>query len=339
MTTPTRWFDAHLDLAYLEVNGRNVRGALDERAGPHAPAALTLGSLREGGVRAVLGTVFTEAGGSEPQAYPVGDVEAAHRAGAAQLSAMERWVEEGLVRRMGAGGLDGGEGTITLGVLVENADPIRGPEELGWWVERGVVAVGLTWNVMSRYGGGNGTEDGLTDLGREMVRAMDALGVVHDASHLSDASLDGLLAIATGPVMASHSNCRALLGDPASRLARRHLRDESIREIVSRGGVVGMNLFGSFLTAEGRPSTMDDLMAHVERVCEIAGGRGSVGLGSDLDGGFSAADVGAGIRKPADYARIGEALSARGWSDAEVGGFVWGNWARFWESALGAMGR
>lgn len=339
MSRPERWFDAHLDLAYLEMSGRDVRGALDERAGPHAPAGLTLGALREGGVRCALGTVFTEAGGDGPVGYPAGDAEAAHGAGAAQLRAMQAWAAEGLVRLMGGGALDGGEGTITLGLLVENADPIRGPSELGWWAERGVVAVGLAWSVMSRYAGGNGTEEGLTALGREMAREMDGLGIVHDASHLSDRALDELLELAEGRMMASHSNCRALLGDASSMLARRHLRDASVRAIAARGGVIGINLYGRFLSGDGRSATLDDFAAHVERVCDLAGDRSHVGLGSDLDGGFSASELGAGIRSPMDYGRMGEALSARGWSDEEVRGFAWGNWARFWEEALSSRAR
>src|SRR5690606_21308729 len=68
---------------------------------------------------------------------------------------------------------------ITLGVLVENAQPIRSPDELPWWVERGVVAVGLAWARPSRYSGGNlNPELGLTDLGRAMIDAMDSAGVV-----------------------------------------------------------------------------------------------------------------------------------------------------------------
>ena len=73
--------------------------------------------------------------------------------------------------------------------------------------------------------------------------AMDALGVVHDLSHLSDVSMDQLLELTDRPVIASHSNCRALLpGDDM-----RHLRDESIREIARRGGVIGLNLCRNFI--------------------------------------------------------------------------------------------
>jgi microsomal dipeptidase-like Zn-dependent dipeptidase len=140
--------------------------------------------------------------------------------------------------------------TVSLGVLMECADPIRDPDELPWWVERGVVAIGLAWWRGSRYATGNGEPSctsgiGLTDLGRELVKRMDAQGVVHDASHLSDRALDDLFALTDKPVIASHSNCRALLGG----VNQRHLTDEAILEIGRRGGVIGLNLVKNFIRA------------------------------------------------------------------------------------------
>ena len=63
------------------------------------------------------------------------------------------------------------------------------------------------------------------------------------------------------------------------------------------------------------------------------GNRQQVGLGSDADGGFSALTLPEGIDRPKDYVKLAETLRGRGWSDAEVEGFAWGNWARFWSAA------
>ncbi len=87
------WFDAHLDLACLAVNGRDMLAPLDEINGPRAkrpvgvwpPAGVTLDSLRAGGVPRVLGTIFTETNGDGPEGYPAGDAEAAHEVGLRQL--------------------------------------------------------------------------------------------------------------------------------------------------------------------------------------------------------------------------------------------------------------
>lgn len=224
---------------------------------------------------------------------------------------------------------------LHLGVLVENADPIRTSDDLPWWVERGVCAIGLAWARPSRYAMGNATDiderTGLTDLGRAMVRAMDAQGVVHDVSHLSDRAMDELLELTDRPVIASHSNCRELLNDPYNQ---RHLRDESIREIARRGGVIGLNLCRNFIApqpytkTDPRP-TVGQAVAHIEHVCELAGHRRAVGLGSDMDGGLTASDLPEGIDRPSDLARLSEALAERGWSPDEVAGFEHANFARF----------
>lgn len=364
------WFDAHLDLAYLAVSGRDMLAPLDPTAGPNPPAAITLSSLAEGNVRLALGTIFTEAmppdhaGALQPEQYLQGDVERAARVGRAQMEVYLTWRDRGAValdlrtllrRDPGVGEIRGGMGVAEmrplsmeqtlarastrapfhLGILIENADPVRSPEELPWWVERGVVAIGLTWARPGRYGAGNGTpmeqDTGITALGREMIRAMDDAGVVHDVSHLSDRTLHDLFEATNRPVMASHSNCRALLNAPDNQ---RHLTDEAIREIVRRGGVIGLNLCRFFIAPQPysredpRPS-IEQTIAHVEHICELAGSRRNVGLGSDMDGGLSAHDLPEGIDRPADLARLLDALHNRGWSDAEIAGFTHRNFVEF----------
>lgn len=374
-----QWFDAHLDLAYLAVNGRDMLAPLDDSSGPHAPAAVTLPALAEGGVSMALATIFTEPGGTGPEGYPEGDFERAYKAGRGQLEAYLTWQDRGAVkidlRRLlhvepGTGEIRGGMGVaevrppsarrlagrvngktpLHIGILMENADPIRSADELGWWVERGVVAVGLAWARSSRFAGGNMTQDGLSIAGRELVKAMDGLGVVHDASHLSDRAFADLCSITDRAIVATHSNCRALLGDPA---AQRHVTDAQIREIARRGGVIGLNLFAKFIdrrcgvsvsapgsapSAEAgagelaRPS-LAAAVAHVDHICQITGSREHVGLGSDMDGGFSAARLPEGIDRPRDLTRLADALSRHGWSDDDIFQFACGNWVRFWAGA------
>jgi membrane dipeptidase len=322
------WFDAHLDLAYLAELGRDLHAPLDDCRGKLLPAAVTLPSLREGAVAACLATVFTEpiAPGSqtpdaEAAAYVAGDAEAARRAGLRQLKLYQAWVGGGAVAELRDTEADA---TPRLGVLVENADPIESPDHLDEWP--GVVAIGLTWARPGRYAHGNAsdTDEGLTDLGRAMVARMDDLGIAHDLSHLNRRSAAELLDRASGTVIATHSNCAALLNADDHR----HLTDEQIRAIDARGGVIGLNLFTRFLTTEDRRATVADAVAHVEHVCEITGHRRAVGLGSDMDGGFDATQLPEGLDRPAGYARLIEALSDRGWPDADLAGFVYGNWAR-----------
>lgn len=330
---PPTFFDAHLDLAYIAVAGRDMTSPfLDHCGGPDLPAAVTLPTLAAGNVRVCLATVFTEMNGSNAASYPEGDVQLAHRRGIEQLEVYRTWIEHGVATSMFAANSPHGNSPLRLGILVEGADPIRSPDELPFWLSQGVVAIGLAWVHGSRYAGGNSQNSGLTDLGRAMVRAMDQSRVVHDLSHLSDASMDELLSISTGRVIASHSNCRALFqGEKANN--QRHLRDDSIREIVRRGGIIGLNLFSPFINPDAsreRRASLDDACRHIEHVCELAGHRRAVGLGSDMDGGFSANMLPETIDRPEHLHRLLGALAARGWSNDDLDAFAWGNWARFW---------
>lgn len=350
-----RWFDAHLDLAAMAVNGRDMDARPEDVAGPWPPASVTLTSLREGRVAAVLGTIFLEPDGADREGYPVGDVAAASARGVEQLAWYHAMARRGaiglptakLVDQGAGGGGGGGGGGVNADamrclILVEGADAIKSPEELQWWVDRGVVAVGLSWAKGSRYAGGNTEQHGLTPLGKRMVLQMDRLGVVHDVSHLSDASMDEVFELAQGRIIASHSNCRGLLNDPANQ---RHLRDESIRAIAARGGVIGLNLFSRFLNPKqpddatpkgdylGERAPLANAVAHVRRVCDLTGSTRHVGLGSDMDGGFGADRLPRGIDGPRDLVKLAEALLAAGFSDEDVRGFAWGNWARFWGHA------
>src|SRR5262249_11849773 len=142
--------------------------------------------------------------------------------------------------------------SLKVVLLMEGADPIRSPDEVPLWFERGVRMVGLTWAMGTRYAGGNHVHGPLTPLGFDMIPALDEVGIIHDASHLADEAFDGLLARARGPIVASHSNCRALLENK-----QRHLRDDQIKAIGERGCIVGLNLYTSFL-AVGRQATIDD---------------------------------------------------------------------------------
>lgn len=345
-----KFFDAHLDLAYLAEQGRDMHAPLSDCRGPLHPAALTLPAMKDGNVRACLGTIFTEAtkSGAETStsgapnegafAYPLGDAQAANRAGLRQLKLYQAWHAGGAIQLLSRRGTKqevDPSGPLMLGILMECADPILDPDDLPNWVEGGVVAIGMAWWHESRYAGGNGSDNaGLTDLGRALVPAMDELNVVHDASHLSQRSLDELFELTDAPVIASHSNSRALL--PGEN--HRHLSDASIREIARRGGVIGINLVRNFLdptlAASKKPikgdATIAQVCGHIEHVCEVVGDRAHVGLGSDMDGGITADDLPEGIDTPSDLTKITDALAERGWSDEDVRAFAWSNWASFW---------
>ncbi len=331
------WFDSHLDLAYMALAGRDMFAADPTTSGGiDPPGAITLPSLSAGNVRAVLATIFIEPDGSPDSiAYTSGDAESAHRAGVAQLNVYHRWLNQGLIRRLPRHRTSTLNlvGPLHLGILIEGADCIRTPDELSWWVDQGVVAIGLAWAKQTRYAGGNTTESGLTDLGRQLIAQMDRRGIVHDISHLSDRSLDELFELATGPIIASHSNCRELIDAPGEAPRQRHLTNATIREIGKRKGMIGLNIFSPFIikgAKRDRRANTDEWAAHVDHCCDIMQSRQHVGLGSDADGGFSALMQPAGIERPEHYSLLLEALSRRGWSDIDLSNFAGGNWQRWW---------
>ncbi len=322
------WVDAHLDLAYLAVNGRDLREAVSD----DSPHALTLPALREGGVRVAFGTIFTELG-ADPAKEKAGyrdsdDLTGAHRAGVAQLEwyeEMERCGEVKIIRseRDLDSSLRGEDARIGIILLMECADPIRSPDEVAWWHARGLRVVGMSWGHGSRYAGGNARAGGITPLGRRFVEALDACGILHDASHLSRAAFDDLLTLTPRTIIASHSNAQALL-----QPSERHLTDAQITAIRDRAGWIGLNLYGKFL-AHDRRATLADCIHHTLHVARLVGAD-RVGLGSDLDGGFSRADLPREIQAPRDYRQLLAGLDAAGF--ARLGGthqgFAHGNIVR-----------
>ena len=325
-----RWIDGHLDLAYLQLLGRDLTVPCpDPEAG-----CVSLPDLRDAGVELAFATIFTEPAGDESHsrsAYDgIHDLDGAETAGRRQLEVYRQLETEGelrFVRSRADLETPAGPGPGIV-LLMEGADPIRGPDQVVTWFNDGLRMVGLTWAMGTRYAGGNHRLGPLTSLGIDLVGAMDDCGIIHDASHLSDEAFDGLLGVARGPIVATHSNCRALAGD-----SQRHLRDDQVRAIAERDGVIGLNLFSKFLVPSGR-ATIDDCVAHVQRVAQLMGHRRGVALGSDMDGGFGPDSLPEHLDHPRKLDALSDALAAAGWSDDDVKGFAHGNWRRFLQRAL-----
>ena len=125
----------------------------------------------------------------------------------------------------------------------------------------------LTWNEenLLACGAGGNPDRGLTELGREAVRRMQRLNILPDVSHTSDRSFWDIMDLAEGPVIASHSNCRALCD------VRRNLTDEQLRAIRDTGGVVGVNVSHDFVHKEPRQQTAAMLARHAAHMAEVMG--------------------------------------------------------------------
>ena len=336
--------DAHLDLAYNAVRGRAVERPAAEQA-PDAEGIPTVGlpDLRAGGVGLVCATVFCMPSLNGQPGYR--DADEAHAAAAAQLDWYRQQQAAGRMRFVRTAGDLPAESATDPGdrddsaagapqcavLLLEGADPLRTPDDLPAWLDAGLRVVGLAWK-RTRFAGGTGAPGPLTAEGVELVRHLDRFGVIHDASHLAEESFWQLLDRSAGRVIASHSNCRALV--PTDR----QLSDEMIRAIVGRDGVIGINFFDKFLVPPGeygrRRATLADVVRHVDHVCEIAGDARHVALGTDMDGGLGRNEIPEEIATSADLPKVAEALAQAGYDEDAVAGILGRNWLEFFRRAL-----
>lgn len=175
----------------------------------------------------------------------------------------------------------------------------------------------LGWNEKNVLCGSHKTGGGLTEQGREYVREAQRLGMLIDVSHLSDEGFWDIMDITEGPVIASHSNSRAVWN------VSRNLTDDMFRAICQTGGVAGLNLYTHFL---GENPALDTVCDHVVHWLERDGAR-HIALGGDLDGCESLPAGFAGVQ---DYPKLADALLARGVDERTVSDI-------FWNNALGVM--
>ncbi len=173
----------------------------------------------------------------------------------------------------------------------------------------GVRAMTFTWNENNELAGaamGRGNK-GLTAIGRDVVDEMCALGMAIDVSHLSDRGIEQVLARATRPIFASHSNARGVLDHPRS------LPDELIREIARQGGTIGVNFYYQQLTKRGE-ACIEDIADHICHIVET-GGIECCAIGSDFDG---MQQYPRDLRTSRDFAALFAALEKRGLTQNEI---------------------
>ena len=193
-------------------------------------------------------------------------------------------------------------------LAIEGAEAVREDEgllELAY--EQGVRMVSLVWNLPNGLCASCGSDEGLTEKGKQFFKRAQALGMLVDVSHVSEKGFWDMAELAEKPIIASHSDSAGVCPHP------RNLTDEQFKAIRDLGGTAGLNLYVPFLTQEPRAS-FDDLRRHLDHFLEL-GGEGHIALGADLDGcdrlpeGFSGLD---------DYNRLGDFLKTTGYSDETI---------------------
>jgi membrane dipeptidase len=233
-------------------------------------------------------------------------------------------------------GEDKSQKAIGYILSLEGADSIVSLDYLETAYENGLRALGPAHYGPGRYAYGTDSSAPLAQQGKDLLRKMDELGIILDATHLCDLAFWDALDHFQGPVWASHNNCRALVDH------NRQFSDEMIKSLIARGAVIG-GVFDAWMLSPGwirgestpkeRNVTLATLLDHLDHICQLAGNANHIGIGSDLDGAFGKEQCPADLESIADLQKIPDLLRARGYSDEDVQKVMHGNWLCFLKKA------
>jgi membrane dipeptidase len=354
--------DGHLDLSWNALSwGRDVTLDLDrlnrdERGMTDHPArgraTTTLPEMRRAGIAVCQATLLARAKpeirrpeGHERLSLDYANQEIASAMARGQLAYYELLERRGLVRMIRtAGDLDNHwnqwtaeNETQPIGYILamEGADPIVEPSQAVEWWNLGLRSVNLAHYGKSRYAMGTGGDGPLSGEGVQLLREFEQLGMILDATHLSDTSFFQALDLFHGPVLASHNNCRALVPD------HRQFSDEQIRLLFEKGAVIGVALdawmlFPGWVIGQTSREVvhLEAVADHIDHLCQLAGNNRHVAIGSDLDGGFGTEQTPVGLDRITDLQDLNQILSSRGYSDQDIDAVFHGNWLRFFRENL-----
>ncbi len=320
--------DAHSDV-FCDVVRRRLKGETTVLSRLHVPA------WRAGGVNVVVTTLYTEEEHKPDRALR----RATLMLGAA-LNDISETPDVRLCRTMSEIGAAQDAGQIAFVLAIEGGEPVQdGIESLRVFYELGVRIFGFTWNQRNLLAEGVGEEraaGGLTELGREMVAEANRLGILLDVSHLSVKSFWDMIEISNAPIIASHSNAKALCGH------RRNLDDEQIRALADNGGVIGINGVAAFITDDPKEANLDKMIDHLDYIANLVG-VDHVVLGPDFVD-YLRVDPGSEFSDPIDYPAgfenitrmpaVTTELMSRGYDEGQIRGILGGNMLRMLETVM-----
>lgn len=350
-------FDAHLDMAWnalewnrnLEWPVSRIREFEQQFAGVvPGPNTVSWHELRRGRVGMTISTLLPRLHRKDKALTHYQSREAAYAASYGQLYYYKSLVAKGLLREISdrqtlsrhvAEWEADTTNELPIGYILsmEGSPSILFPGQIEEWFRAGLRILGPSHYGVSPYTHGTGSEGGLLPDGPALLKEMDRVGMLLDVTHLADQSFWEALEIFEGPVLASHHNCRALVpGD-------RQLSDEQIKALVARGAVIGA-AFDAWMLQRGwvigvtKPDhcTLENVVDHIDHVCQLAGDARHSGLGTDLDGGFGKEQSPADLDTIADLHKIADILARRGYSQSDIDGIMYKNFVRFFERALPA---
>lgn len=219
---------------------------------------------------------------------------------------------------------------------LEGADSIVNMHYLEKNYENGLRAIGPAHYGPGVYAYGTDSTGGLGQKGRELLKEMERLNIILDATHLCDESFWEALKNFNGHVWASHNNCSALVPH------NRQFSDEQINALLERDAVIGAAFDAWMLipgwergksTPENTGVSLENVVNQMDHICQLAGNSLHSALGTDLDGGFGREQCPKDISTYADLQKIPDILKKRGYTENDIDNIMYKNWIRFLEKA------
>jgi membrane dipeptidase len=217
---------------------------------------------------------------------------------------------------------------------LEGADSIVTLDYLEKSYDHGLRAIGPAHYGPGTYAQGTNGEGGIGVKGKTLLKEIERLGLILDATHLNDESFWETMKIYNGPVWASHNNCRTLVDH------HRQFSDKQIIELIDRKAVIGMaldawmmapNWIRGMSTPRGLGVTLHTMIDNIDHICQLAGNADHVGIGTDLDGGFGTEQCPYDLDTIADLQKVPKMLQQRGYSPEDIENIMHKNFIRFLE--------
>ena len=219
---------------------------------------------------------------------------------------------------------------------LEGADSLIDISYLETAYNYGLRALGPAHYGPGRYAHGTDSDAPLNQMGKDLLKEMMRLGIILDATHLCDTAFWQAMEIYDGPIWASHNLCRSLVNH------NRQFSDEMLKEIISRGGLIGgamdawmmvPNWQRGLSDPKSMQCSLETLVDHLDHICQLAGNTEHIMMGTDLDGGFGKEQSPHDLDTIADLQNLSEIFSKRGYTEADIDGVFHGNFLRFIRNA------
>lgn len=214
---------------------------------------------------------------------------------------------------------------------LEGADSLVTTDYLHRAYAYGLRAVGPGHYGPGRYANGTNASGRLNDMGKALLKEMESLHMILDATHLCDDAFWDAMELYNGSIWASHNNCRALVNH------NRQFSDEMIKALIQKDAVIGGSL-DAWMMVPGWEKKISDpkrmncgleqIIDHMDHICQIAGNTNHIGIGTDLDGAYGKEQCPYDLETIADMQKLPGMLMKRGYTQSDCEKIAHGNWLR-----------